>query len=189
MLAVQYTAQTLQIMQIGFKKGSKRMKATLYHRSGDTRVINKRIGSELQNAKEVDINYIPNTSEYMPSISLTVGDTNDFTLDDYNYLKIGDAPLNAVGWRDKTKYYFVKDIKSVGKSRYIFDLELDSLTTYQYELTHQQFIVDRNSKHFNMYISDNAQYARTYPIMFSQKFGQGFSKIYNYVLSTAGKEV
>lgn len=165
------------------------MKATLYHRSGDTRVINKRVGSELQNAKKVDINYIPNTSEYMPSISLTVGDTNDFTLDDYNYLKIGDAPLNAVGWRDKTKYYFVKDIKSVGKSRYIFDLELDSLTTYQYELTHQQFIVDRNSKHFNMYISDNAQYARTYPIMFSQKFGQGFSKIYNYVLSTAGKEV
>ena len=40
-----------------------------------------------------------------------------------------------------------------------------------------------------MYISDNAQYARTYPIMYSQKFGQGFSKIYNYVLSTVGREV
>lgn len=165
------------------------MNAVLYYRSGDTRIVNKREGQELSNKTEVDINYLPNTSEYNPQVSLTVADGKDFTYDDFNYIQIGTAPLHTPDWRDKRKYYFIRDIKSVGGSRYVFDLELDTLTTYQYELTHQKFIIDRNSNHFNMYISDNAQYARTYPIMYSQKFGTGFNSNYEYVLSTIGKEV
>lgn len=166
------------------------MKAKLWTRNGDTRIINKREGIELVGSISVDANYVAGCDEYAPAILVSAkDDTSEYTYDRFNYIQIGDAELDAASWKDKRKYYFITGIKSLGKRLYRFDLALDSLTTYQYELTHQKFIVDRNSKHFNMYISDNAQYARTYPIIYSKKFDQGFSDSYEYVLSTVGKEV
>lgn len=165
------------------------MKAKLWHRSGDTRIINKREGIELSAGLEVDINYLPGTSEYSPQIAITMPDESTFDRDKYNYIQIGTAALSTANWADKRKYFYIKDIKSQGKCRYIFDLVLDSLTTYQYELSQCEFIVDRNSNHFNLYVADNSHYAKTYPIMRSCKFPSGFNNTYSYVLSTVGKEV
>ena len=86
----------------------------------------------------------------------------------------------------RNKDYYVKSVKSIGKDLYEFSLELDVLMTYRVELSKQTFIIDRNSKHFNMYVADNGHYARAYTITYSNMFPNGFSDTYSYVLSTVG---
>lgn len=154
--------------------------------SGKTSVVNKKMS--LETPRTVYGNFKALTDEYEPTILISLADNVDFDITRYNYCKlvltVNDS--DTLDWKERNKYYYVKSVRSIGKDLYEFSLELDVLMTYRVELSKQTFIIDRNSKHFNMYVPDNGHYARAYTITYSNMFPNGFSDIYSYVLSTVG---
>lgn len=154
--------------------------------SGKTSVVNKKMS--LETPRTVYGNFKALTDEYEPTILISLADNVDFDITRYNYCKlvltVNDS--DTLDWKERNKYYYVKSVRSIGKDLYEFSLELDVLMTYRVELSKQTFIIDRNSKHFNMYVADNGHYARAYTITYSNMFPNGFSDMYSYVLSTVG---
>lgn len=167
-------------------KGAIIIRFEFYVYGGKKSVVNKKMASDTP--RIVDGNFKSFTDEYSPTIVISLPDNKDFDITRYNYCKLVLTPNDSdtLDWKERNKYYYVNSIRSIGKGLYEFGLELDVLMTYRVELSKQTFIIDRNSKHFNMYVADNGHYARAYNISYSNMFPDGFSDMYSYVLSTVG---
>ena len=154
----------------------------LYRTSARVEEINKHIGV----ATRVYFNILNNSDEYNIDVIVSCPDAEEFTHDQFNYAEIrGTADTGA--WNEITKYYFIKAIRSVGKSRYILSLELDVLMTYRVPILASTQVVSRTENNFSLYYPDNIYKSKAYPLIQCVGGWSGFSDTYSYILNTCTK--
>lgn len=154
----------------------------LYRTSARVEEVNKHIGV----ATHVYFNILNNSDEYNIDVIVSCPDAEEFTHDKFNYAEIRGT-TDAGAWNDITKYYFIKAIRSVGKSRYILSLELDVLMTYRVSILASTQVVSRNENNFSLYYPDNIYKSKAYPLMQCIGGWNGFSETYSYIVNTCTK--
>lgn len=154
----------------------------LYRTSARVEEINKHIGTPTR----AYFNILNNSDEYNIEIIVSCPDAETFTHDKFNYAEIRGT-TDAGSWNDITKYYFIRSIRSVGKSRYILGLELDVLMTYRVSILASTQVVARNENNFSLYYPDNIYKSKAYPLMQCIGGWGGFSETYSYIVNTCTK--
>lgn len=154
----------------------------LYRTSARVEEVNKHIGV----ATRVYFNILNNSDEYNVDVIVSCPDAEEFTHDKFNYAEIRGT-TDAGAWNDITKYYFIKGIRSVGKSRYILSLELDVLMTYRVSILASTQVVLRTENNFSLYYPDNIYKSKAYPLIQCVGGWSGFSDTYSYILNTCTK--
>lgn len=154
----------------------------LYRTSARVEEVNKHIGV----ATRVYFNILNNSDEYNIDVIVSCPDAEEFTHDKFNYAEIRGT-TDAGAWNDITKYYFIKAIRSVGKSRYILSLELDVLMAYRVSILASTQVVSRNENNFSLYYPDNIYKSKAYPLMQCIGGWNGFSETYSYIVNTCTK--
>lgn len=154
----------------------------LYRTSARNKEVNKHLGT----GTRVYYNVTPDSDEYMPRVIVSCPDAETFTHDKFNYAEIRGTS-NTGDWNNITKYYFIRSITSIGKSRYVLGLELDTLMTYMHDIYNSTQVIARNENNFSLYYSDNIYKSKAYPLMQCVGGWNGFSDTYSYILNTCTK--
>ena len=163
------------------------MDILFYCYDGIQNKVNKNLGDSVTLQGNIDI-----SSEVMnPIIRISRADDIDFTFVKYNYLCINSGSTSK-DFGNRSRYYFITDIKSIAKGVFLVYTKLDVLMTYKTEILNSTADIERSSSNYNLYLNDDFYQAYSYPRIGCAEFPNGFSNNYSYILNvcnTIGEDI
>ena len=152
------------------------MKATFYSNQSENIVLDKKIDSiRLSN---ITIHYKDDTELINPTILCEVDKLPWYV----NYVYISE-PVD--------RYYYIVN-KTMKQHMVEIVCEVDPLMSFKDELYEEEYLVWRNQKHYNMYLSDDRQVTEASERVLTFPFPRGFSvgdKTASYILTVNGGSV
>lgn len=139
-----------------------------YYNKSDLKVVSKSLTEKFDISGTIK----DKTSIIDPTL-LIEGNLNDISECNYIYIP-------TFG-----RYYYIKDIVSVGNNLVEISCHVDVLMSFKTEIKSNTAIVRRNEKKFNLYLNDGVFKTYQNPIIQVKSFPNGFTTE-QFVLSVAG---
>lgn len=138
------------------------MNLKLYYCDDDNNVVNK----TLKNEVDQTIVLLDSTSKENPKITIRKNESIEFAIANYNYAFL-DSPFN--------RHYYITDVKSVSGHTWELQLSVDVLMSFKDEILKQNAVIERSSKYFNTYITDDSYVVQNRTRTQTKVFPSGFN--------------